>query len=60
MPFRTFTTRREPMALEALGARLAARKAALGLPDPPPNAGKARTPSKRALLEAIEDAGGKW
>jgi hypothetical protein len=42
------------------GRRIAARKAELGLPDPPRNAGKNRTPSKRALLKAIEDAGGKW
>lgn len=26
----------------------------------PRNAGKNRTPSKRALLKAIEEAGGKW
>jgi hypothetical protein len=26
----------------------------------PRNSGKNRTPSKRALLKAIEDAGGKW
>lgn len=42
------------------GRRIAARKAELGLPDPPRNAGKNRTLSKRALLKAIEDAGGKW
>lgn len=42
------------------GRCIAARKAALGLPDPPRNAGKNRTPSKRALLKAIEEAGGKW
>lgn len=42
------------------GRRIAARKAELGLPDPPRNAGKNRTPSKRALLKAIEDAGGEW
>ena len=60
MAFKTFRTKREPITLEALGARLAARKAALGLPDPPRNAGKDRTPSKRALLKAIEEAGGKW
>lgn len=42
------------------GRRIAARKAELGLPDPPRNSGKNRTPSKRALLKAIEDAGGKW
>ena len=43
-----------------LGARLAKRRLALGNPDLPRNAGTRRTPSKRALLKAIEDAGGKW
>ena len=43
-----------------LGARLARRKAELGLPDLPRNAGQNRTPSKRALLKAIKDAGGEW
>jgi hypothetical protein len=42
------------------GRRIAARKAKLGLPDLPRNAGKRRTASKKALLKAIEDAGGKW
>lgn len=42
------------------GRSIAARKAALGLPDPPRNAGANRTESKRALLKAIEDAGGRW
>jgi hypothetical protein len=42
------------------GRRLAARKAELGLPDPPRNPGNNRTASKRALLKAIEDVGGKW
>ena len=60
MAFKTFKTKREPITLEALGRRIAARKAELGLPDPPRNAGKHRTASKRALLKAIEDAGGKW
>jgi len=60
MAFKTLQTKREPIALEALAARLAARQAELGIPDPPRNAGKNRTASKRALLKAIEDAGGKW
>lgn len=60
MAFKTFRTKREPIALEALGRRIAARKAELGIPDPPRNAGQNRTPSKRALLKAIEEAGGKW
>jgi hypothetical protein len=41
-------------------AKLAARRAALGNPELPRNAGANRTESKRALLKAIEDAGGKW
>jgi hypothetical protein len=60
MAFKTFQPTREAVTLEALGTRIAGRKAALGLPDPPRNAGKNRTPSKRALLKAIEDLGGKW
>jgi hypothetical protein len=40
------------------GRRIAARKAELGLPDPPRDAGQNRTASKRALLKAIEEAGG--
>jgi hypothetical protein len=40
--------------------RLAARRAEFGNPELPRNAGKNRTPSKRALLKAIEEAGGKW
>ncbi len=43
-----------------LGARIARRKAELGLPDLPRNAGANRTASKKALLKAIEEAGGKW
>jgi len=43
-----------------VGARVAARKAELGLPDLPRNPGKNRTPSKRALLAEIEKLGGKW
>lgn len=39
------------------GRRIAARKAELGLPDPPRNAGQRRTASKRALLAAIEATG---
>jgi len=42
------------------GRRIAARKAALGNPKLPRNAGNNRSASKRALLKAIEQAGGKW
>ena len=48
------------ISMAEMGARLVARRAELGLPEMPRNAGKNRTPSKRALLKALEDAGGKW
>lgn len=44
----------------AFAAALAERRAAIGSPDLPRNTGKRRTPSKKALLEAIEAVGGKW
>lgn len=43
-----------------LGSRLARRKAELGTRELPRNSGKRRTESKKALLKAIGDAGGKW
>lgn len=43
-----------------VAARLSERRAALGNPELPRNAGQNRTDSKRALLAAIEDAGGRW
>jgi hypothetical protein len=43
-----------------LAARIAARKAEIGNPALPRNSGKRRTASKKALLKAIEAAGGKW
>ncbi|WP_062780487.1 hypothetical protein [Novosphingobium subterraneum] len=60
MAFKTFKTRREPVKLEELGAQIARRETALGGVDVPRNTGTRRTPSKRALLKAIEDLGGKW
>ena len=41
-------------------AALARRRAELGNPELPRNSGARRTASKRALLKAIEDAGGTW
>lgn len=41
-------------------AALARRRAELGEPQAPRNSGARRTPSKRALLKAIADAGGAW
>ena len=42
------------------GRTLARRRAELGEPEAPRNSGARRTPAKRALLKAIEEAGGKW
>ena len=42
------------------GRDLMRRREAAGNPVPPRNSGNRRTPSKRALLKAIEEAGGKW
>lgn len=54
------STRSRRMTLVALEADIARRRAETGVWDLPRNSGVRRTPSKRALLEAIEDAGGKW
>ncbi len=43
-----------------LSEKIAQRKAEIGGVDVPKNSGKNRTPSKRALLKAIEEAGGNW
>ena len=51
---------REPVSLEAFGQEVLRRRAAAGDPVVPRNAGNNRTASKRALLKAIEEAGGKW
>lgn len=49
-----------PITLEAFGRELSRRREAAGQPDLPRNSGKRRTESKKALLAAIEAAGGKW
>jgi hypothetical protein len=46
--------------MAAFAPELARRRAAAGDPVLPRNAGKRRSPSKRALLKAIDDAGGTW
>lgn len=61
MAFKTLQTQREPITLEAHLQRLADRRAALGVEiEVPRNSGERRTPSKRALLAAIEAMGGQW
>ena len=60
MVFKTFKVKREPMSLAELGRRIEQRRAEVGEVIVPRNSGKRRTASKRALLKAIEEAGGKW
>lgn len=42
------------------GRDLVRRREAAGNPEIPRNSGRRRTASKRALLKAIEDVGGRW
>lgn len=49
-----------PIPFEEFAAEIERRRAAAGYPEMPRNAGNRRTASKRALLKAIEDAGGTW
>lgn len=41
-------------------ARIERRRQETGITDLPRNSGENRTDSKKALLKAIKDAGGKW
>jgi len=50
----------KPIPFEEFAADMAQRYADAGSPVVPRNAGNRRTESKRALLKAIEDAGGTW
>jgi hypothetical protein len=50
----------ETVDMAEFGHALARRREAAGNPELPRNSGKRRTASKRALLKAIEEAGGKW
>ena len=50
----------EPIPLDDFVAEIERRRAAAGYPEMPRNAGNRRTESKRALLKAIRNAGGKW
>lgn len=54
------TSKPEAVTFEDFALDIARRREAAGNPELPRNTGKRRTASKRALLRAIEDAGGKW
>jgi hypothetical protein len=60
MAFKTLQTRTEPVTLEAMADRIAARRAEIGEVEVPRNSGNRRTASKRALLAEIEKLGGDW
>jgi hypothetical protein len=60
MVFKTFKVKREAIPLDEFGRSIARRRAEVGDIEIPRNSGTRRTASKRALLKAIEDAGGKW
>lgn len=59
MALKSLSLECEPVSLEAFGLEVLRRRAAAGDPVVPRNAGGNRTASKRALLKAIEDAGGR-
>ena len=60
MAFQTFKPSRKAISLDEFERDLARRREALGEINMPRNSGKRRTASKKALLKAIEAAGGKW
>ena len=54
------TSKPKAIPLADFVADIERRRQATGIIDVPRNAGTRRTPSKRALLKAVEEAGGKW
>ena len=60
MESRTSRSRPKAVPLAEFVADIERRRAATGITELPRNSGKRRTASKRLLLKAIEDSGGKW
>lgn len=61
MAAKTSKAEQEPVLdMAAFARELAGRREAVGDPALPRNSGKRRTASKRALLKAIGEAGGRW
>ena len=56
----TFKAERKAIPLSDFVADIERRRVATGVTELPRNAGNRRTESKKALLAAIEAAGGKW
>jgi len=59
MASKTSTTERV-IPLADFAAYVARRREETGITNVPRNDGEHRTPSKRALLRAIEEVGGRW
>jgi hypothetical protein len=60
MVSRSSGTEPAAVSIELFAADVARRREALGNIELPRNSGNRRTTSKRALLQAIEDLGGRW
>jgi hypothetical protein len=54
------STPSDPIPFEEFAADVARRRRLFSLGEVPRNSGLRRTASKRALLAAIEELGGKW
>lgn len=54
------STTEHPIPLAEFASDIERRRLEAGLVEVPRNAGTRRTASKRALLAAIEKAGGRW
>ncbi|WP_245535590.1 MULTISPECIES: hypothetical protein [Sphingomonas] len=50
----------QPIPLDEFVAEIERRRIETGITEMPRNSGNRRTASKRALLKAIEEAGGTW
>jgi hypothetical protein len=60
MASQTLKAKSRAVPLAEFVADIDRRRARTGNPELPRNSGNRRTASKRALLKAIDDAGGKW
>lgn len=60
MASQTSKTKSKAIPVAEFAADIERRRLATGITELPRNSGARRTESKKALLKAIEDAGGKW
>jgi hypothetical protein len=60
MASQTSKAKGKAVPLAEFVAEIDRRRAETGITELPRNSGKRRTASKRALLKAIEEAGGTW